>query len=251
MALAKPNAKMRADQALVTRGLVDTQSMAQALIMAGKVFTGEQRVEKPGAQIRADKPLDVRGQDHPWVGRGGLKLAHAIDHFGLDASGVTAIDVGSSTGGFTDVLLANGAVKVYAVDVGKGQLAWKLRTDDRVVVLEGQNARRLTAEHIPEPVTAIVCDASFIGLATILPTPMSFAASGAWIAALIKPQFEAARSDVGKNGVVKDPDVRKAVVDRIQNWLANDMGWQVKGITESPITGAEGNVEYLIAATKS
>ena len=217
-------AKMRADQALVTRGLVETRSKAQALIMAGKVFTGEQRVEKPGAQIRDDKPLDVRGQDHPWVGRGGLKLAHAIEHFGLDATGVTAIDVGSSTGGFTDVLLANGAAKVFAVDVGKGQLAWKLRTDDRVIVLEGQNARHLTAEHIPDPAGAIVCDASFIGLATVLPTPMSFAASGAWIAALIKPQFEAGRGNVGKNGVVKDTAVREAVVDRIQNWLVGRYG---------------------------
>jgi len=242
--------KIRADQALVTRGLVKTRSKAQALIMAGKVFTGEQRVEKPGVQIRDDKPLDVRGQDHPWVGRGGLKLAHAIEYFGLDAVDTTAIDVGSSTGGFTDVLLANGAAKVFAVDVGKGQLDWKLRTDDRVIVLEGQNARHLTAEHIPHQAGAIVCDASFIGLATVLPTPMSFAASGAWIAALIKPQFEAGRGNVGKNGVVKDNTVREAVVDRIQNWLANDMGWQVMGITESPITGAEGNVEYLIAATK-
>ena len=148
------------------------------------------------------------------------------------------------------MLLANGAAKVFAVDVGKGQLAWKLRTDDRVIVLEGQNARHLTAEHIPDPAGAIVCDASFIGLATVLPTPMSFAVSGAWIAALIKPQFEAGRGNVGKNGVVKDTAVREAVVDRIQNWLSGDMGWHVMGITESPITGAEGNVEYLIAATK-
>lgn len=243
-------AKMRADVALVTRGLVESRAKAQALIMAGKVFSGEQRIEKPGAQIREDKALDVRGQEHPWVGRGGLKLDHAIKHFELDATGLTAIDVGSSTGGFTDVLLARGAARVYAVDVGRGQLAWKLRSDDRVVVLESVNARYLTAEQIPEQADAIVCDASFIGLATVLPIPMSFARSGAWLAALIKPQFEAGRGNVGKNGIVRDESVRQAVVDRITAWLGDDMGWQVMGVTTSPITGAEGNVEFLIAATK-
>jgi 23S rRNA (cytidine1920-2'-O)/16S rRNA (cytidine1409-2'-O)-methyltransferase len=242
--------KVRADVALVARGLVDSQAKAQALIMAGKVFSGEQRVEKAGAQIKDEAPLDVRGQDHPWVGRGGLKLDHAVKHFGLEVAGRAAIDVGSSTGGFTDVLLANDAARVYAVDVGKGQLAWRLRTDERVVILEGVNARHLTADQIPEPVGAIVCDASFIGLRTILPTPLSFAAPGAWLAALIKPQFEAGRQDVGKNGVVRDEAVRQACVDTITTWLTEDAGWIVDGVTESPITGAEGNVELLVAARK-
>jgi len=243
-------AKARADQALVARGLVESRAKAQALIMAGKVFSGEMRVEKAGSTVKDDAPLEVRGQDHPWVGRGGLKLAHAIEHFGLNAEGAVAIDVGSSTGGFTDVLLANGASRVYAVDVGKGQLAWKLRTDERVVVLEGQNARHLTPEQIPEPIDAIVCDASFIGLATVLPCPLGFARSDAWLAALIKPQFEAGRENVGKSGVVRDEAVRQACVDRIVAWLEGEAGWLVEGVVESPITGAEGNVEFLVAARK-
>lgn len=243
-------ARTRADQALVARGLVESRAKAQALIMAGKVFSGEKRVEKAGAALAEDAPLEVRGQDHPWVGRGGLKLDHAIRHFGLDATGRVAIDVGSSTGGFTDVLLANGASRVYAVDVGKGQLAWKLRTDDRVVVLEGVNARHLTEEQIPEPVGAVVCDASFIGLATVLARPLAFAGPGAWLAALVKPQFEAGRENVGKNGVVRDPEVRQACVDRVVAWLEGEAGWTVMGVVESPITGAEGNVEFLVAATK-
>lgn len=243
-------AKTRADQALVARGLVESRAKAQALIMAGKVFAGEMRIEKAGQPVADETALDVRGQPHPWVGRGGLKLDHALKHFGLDATGRTAIDVGSSTGGFTDVLLANGASKVYAVDVGKGQLAWRLRTDDRVVVLEGQNARHLTSEEIPETVDAIVCDASFIGLSTVLASPLGFAGPGAWLAALIKPQFEAGRANVGKKGVVKDPAVRQDCVDRVVDWLETTAGWSVAGVTESPITGAEGNVEFLVAATK-
>lgn len=243
-------AKLRADQALVARGLVESRAKAQALIMAGKVFIGERRVEKAGAPIDPEAALEVRGQDHPWVGRGGLKLDHALKHFGLDPTGRTAIDVGSSTGGFTDVLLAHGAERVYAVDVGKGQLAWRLRTDPRVVVLEGVNARHLTEAQIPEPIDAVVCDASFIGLATVLPRPLAFASSGAWLAALIKPQFEAGRGNVGKNGVVRDEAVRQACVERVVAWLEDAAGWHIAGVTESPITGAEGNVEFLVAATK-
>jgi len=243
-------AKVRADQALVQRGLVESRAKAQALIMAGKVFSGERRVEKAGAALAEDAPLEVRGQDHPWVGRGGLKLDHAIRHFGLDATGRVAIDVGSSTGGFTDVLLANGAARVYAVDVGRGQLAWRLRTDPRVVTLEGVNARHLTDEQIPEAAQAVVCDASFIGLATVLARPLAFAAEGAWLAALIKPQFEAGRAHVGKNGVVRDPSVRQECVDRVVAWLGETAGWRVDGVVESPITGAEGNVEFLVAAQK-
>lgn len=244
-------AKRRADLALVARGLVESRAKAQALIMAGKVFSGERRIEKAGMAMQDDAPLEVRGQDHPWVGRGGLKLDHAIRHFGLDVGGRVAIDVGASTGGFTDVLLAHGAKRVYAVDVGKGQLAWRLRTDERVKVLEGANARHLTDAQIPEAVDAIVCDASFIGLATVLPRPLGFARSGAWLAALIKPQFEAGREHVGKNGVVRDIAVRQGCVDRIVAWLETEAGWRAQGVTESPITGAEGNVEFLVAATKA
>ena len=182
--------RQRADLALVERGLAESRARAQALILAGKVFSGEARVAKAGDAIRPDQPLQVRGQDHPWVSRGGVKLAHALAHFGLSPAGRVCLDVGASTGGFTDVLLHEGAAKVYAVDVGHGQLAWKLRNDPRVVVLERMNARYLTAEQVPEAAGAVVCDASFIGLRTVLPAPLARAAPGAWAVALIKPQFE-------------------------------------------------------------
>jgi 23S rRNA (cytidine1920-2'-O)/16S rRNA (cytidine1409-2'-O)-methyltransferase len=244
-------AKARADVALVNRGLVESRAKAQALIMAGKVFSGEVRVDKSGTQIKDNAPLEVRGSDHPWVGRGGLKLDHAIQVFGLRSEGCTAIDVGSSTGGFTDVLLAYGATRVYAVDVGRGQLAWKLRNDPRVIVLEGVNARYLTEEQVPEKVSAIVCDASFIGLQTVLERPLQFADEGCWLAALIKPQFEVGREHIGKNGVVRDDVVRQACVDTIVDWLDKKDDWNVLGVTESPITGAEGNVEFVVAAAKT
>ena len=243
--------KERADKLLVDRGLVNTRAKAQALILAGLVFTGTQRVEKAGQTIAADAPLTLKGQDHPWVSRGGLKLAHGLQYFELDPSGLVAIDVGASTGGFTDVLLSAGAAKVYAVDVGHGQLAWKLRTDPRVVVLEKTNARHLTAAQIPEPVDAVVCDASFIGLETVLPAPLALTKSQAWAVALIKPQFEAGRENVGKGGVVRDPDLHRAVCQRIEAWFAGLPGWRVIGIVESPILGPEGNKEFLIGARKS
>jgi 23S rRNA (cytidine1920-2'-O)/16S rRNA (cytidine1409-2'-O)-methyltransferase len=239
--------KTRADVALVERGLAESRTRAQALILAGVVFTGEQRVAKAGDTVREDAPLEVRGQDHPWVSRGGLKLDHALIEFGIDAKGAVAIDVGASTGGFTDVLLSRGATRVYAVDVGHGQFAWKLRSDDRVVVLEKTNARHLTAEKIPEPVNMIVCDASFIGLEAILPTPMGFAMPGTYLVALIKPQFEVGREQVGKKGVVRDPALHEAVCERIHAWLHGLPGWRALGIAESPITGPEGNKEFLIA----
>lgn len=243
--------KERADKLLVDRGLVETRAKAQALILAGLVYTGTQRIEKAGQTVADDAPLTLKGQDHPWVSRGGLKLAHGLQHFGLDPTGSTAIDVGASTGGFTDVLLSSGAVKVYAVDVGHGQLAWKLRNDPRVVVLEKTNARRLTAEQIPERVDAVVCDASFIGLKTVLPAALALTKPQAWAVALIKPQFEVGRENVGKGGVVRDPDLHKAVCDRIEAWFAAQPGWQVIGIAESPILGPEGNKEFLIGARKS
>ncbi len=240
--------KARLDRLLVDRGLAEDLSRAQALVMAGAVFTGERRLDKAGVMIAADSPLEVRGRAHPWVSRGGVKLAHGLDHFGLDPRDAVALDVGASTGGFTDVLLARGAARVYAVDVGRAQLAWKLRTDPRVVVLEGVNARHLGGEQVPEPVGLIVCDASFIGLATVLPAALALAAPEAHLIALIKPQFEAAREEVGDGGVVREEGIRQAVCERVRDWLDGLPGWTVLGVTESPIKGAEGNVEYLIAA---
>ena len=240
--------KKRADLLLVERGLVESRSRAAAVILAGKVFSGERRIEKAGDLLAEDAPLGLRGQDHPWASRGGLKLAHALDHFGIDPTGRICLDVGASTGGFTDVLLARGAAKVYAVDVGRGQLAWKLRQDPRVVLREGLNARHLTREQLPEAPSLIVCDASFIGLATVLSAPLALAAADAELVALIKPQFEVGREGVGKGGIVRDPALREAACARVAEWLGQQPGWRVRGVVESPITGAEGNVEYLIAA---
>ncbi|HTR16989.1 MAG TPA: TlyA family RNA methyltransferase [Acetobacteraceae bacterium] len=242
--------KRRADQLLVDRGLAESRTRAQALILAGKVFTGERRVAKAGDLLPDDQPLEVRGQDHPWVSRGGLKLDHALRHFGLSPAGLTCLDVGASTGGFTDVLLHHGAARVHAVDVGHGQLAWKLRSDPRVVVHERTNARHLDAATIGEPVQALVCDASFIGLATLLPAPLALCTPGAWAVALIKPQFEAGPGAVGAKGVVRDPAVHAAVCERIREWWSGLPGWRVLGIEESPITGPEGNREFLIAAVR-
>jgi 23S rRNA (cytidine1920-2'-O)/16S rRNA (cytidine1409-2'-O)-methyltransferase len=217
--------------------------------MAGIVFSGERKLAKPGDMLAEDAPLEVRGKDHPWVSRGGIKLDHGLTHFGFDVTGVIALDVGSSTGGFTDVLLSRGATKVYAVDVGTNQLAWKLRQDPRVVVLEQTNARHLTSEHVPEPIDIIVCDASFIGLAKVLEAPLKLAKRGGKLVALIKPQFEAGREEVGKGGVVRDSAVHQRVCAETAEWVAAQ-GWQVLGTTQSPITGPEGNVEFLLAATK-
>jgi 23S rRNA (cytidine1920-2'-O)/16S rRNA (cytidine1409-2'-O)-methyltransferase len=236
----------RADLVLVERGLAESRARAQALILAGLVYEGTKRVEKPGDGVAQPEALSVRGRDHPWVSRGGLKLVKGLDHFGIDPTGLTGLDVGASTGGFTDVLLNRGAAKVYAVDVGHGQLAWSLRQDPRVVVLERTNARHLDRTLIPDPVGIVVCDASFIGLETVLPAALALAAPGAWAVALIKPQFEVGPDRVGKGGVVRDPALHREVCDRIAAWLAARPGWQVLGITESPITGPEGNVEFLI-----
>lgn len=239
-------AKKRIDQLLVERGLAESRSRAQALVMAGLVLAGTKRIDKPGTSVAEDQPITVKGQDHPYVSRGGLKLAHALAHYPVAMAGATVLDVGASTGGFTDVALQAGARRVYAVDVGHGQLAWKLRQDDRVVVLERVNARHLTAEQIAEPVDAIVCDASFIGLATVLATPLTFAASEAWLVALIKPQFEVGRDRVGKGGVVRDPELHREVCDQASAWLDAQPGWRVEGVVESPITGPEGNREFLM-----
>ncbi len=243
-------AKSRADQLLVERGLAASRAKAQSLILAGLVFSGDQRVEKPGQAIPVEAPLEVRGKDHPWVSRGGLKLAHGLQAFGVDPTGATALDIGASTGGFTDVLLTGGAKRVFSVDVGSAQLDWRLRTDSRVVVLERTNARYLTRDLVPDPIDLIVCDASFIGLRTVLPAAMALSAPVATLIALIKPQFEAGRDKVGKGGVVRDAALHAAICAEIEGWLAARPGWTVLGLTESPVTGPKGNREFLIAARR-
>ena len=241
--------KTRADQLLVDRGLAESRSKAQALILAGLVFSGERRIDKAGQPLAPDSELEVRGKDHPWVSRGGIKLAHALEHFGWDVTDAVALDVGASTGGFTDVLLHKGARKVFAVDVGTNQLAWKLRQDPRVVVHEQTNARYLTDAVVTEPVDLIVCDASFIGLAKVLDRALDFARPGGRLIALVKPQFEADRSEIGKSGVVRDAQVHDRVCAAAADWLVS-RGWRVEGITPSPITGPAGNVEFLLAAVR-
>jgi 23S rRNA (cytidine1920-2'-O)/16S rRNA (cytidine1409-2'-O)-methyltransferase len=242
-------ARVRADQLLVDRGLAESRAKAQALILAGLVFSGERKLDKAGQALADEAPLEVRGRDHPWVSRGGIKLAHALDHFGWDVAGAVALDVGASTGGFTDVLLQKGAAKVFAIDVGTNQLAWKLRQDPRVAVHERTNARYVTGGIVTEPVDLIVCDASFISLAKVLDTALGFAKPGAGLIALVKPQFEAERHEVGKGGVVRDPAVHERVCDAAAAWVRS-RGWAVAGVTPSPITGPEGNVEFLLAARK-
>jgi 23S rRNA (cytidine1920-2'-O)/16S rRNA (cytidine1409-2'-O)-methyltransferase len=235
---------------LVSRGLAESRTRAQALIMAGAVFSAEKKLAKAGDMLSDDAPLEVRGKDYPWVSRGGIKLDHGLTHFGFDVNGAIALDVGSSTGGFTDVLLSRGAAKVYAVDVGTNQLAWKLRQDPRVVVHEQTNARTLDESIILEPVDIIVCDASFISLVKVLEAPLRLAKPGAKLAALIKPQFEAGRGEVGKGGVVRDPAVHERVCAEAKGWVESQ-GWTVLGVTPSPITGPEGNVEFLLGAVKN
>jgi 23S rRNA (cytidine1920-2'-O)/16S rRNA (cytidine1409-2'-O)-methyltransferase len=246
--VAAQAAKRRADQLLVEQGLAESRAKAQALVLAGVVSCAGRRVEKPGEQLAADAALAVTGSDHPWASRGGLKLVHALDHFRIAVDGKIALDIGASTGGFTDVLLSRGAGRVYAVDVGYGQLAWKLRQDSRVIVHERLNARYLTRAHIPEMVDIITCDASFIGLATVLPAPLALAGEEAELVALIKPQFEAGREHVGKGGVVRDPAVHNEVCERAAASVAAQAGWTVLGVVESPILGPQGNREFLLYA---
>ena len=241
--------KQRADLLLMAQGLAESRTRAQALILAGNVFVGDRRVAKAGDLIAEDSVLSVKGRDHPWVSRGGVKLAHGLEHFGFDVTGAVGLDVGSSTGGFTDVLLTRGARKVYAVDVGTNQLAWKLRSDERVIVHEQTNARALTAEIVPEAVDVIVCDASFIALAKVLDAALDLARPGAALVGLVKPQFEAGRGEVGKGGVVREPAIHQRVCDAAAAWVASK-GWTVMGIETSPITGPEGNVEFLLGAVK-
>ncbi len=242
--------KARADQMLVDRGLAESRAKAQALILAGLVFSGERKIEKAGQALAEDSPLEVRGKEHPWVSRGGIKLAHALEHFGWDVTGSVALDVGASTGGFTDVLLQKGAAKVFAVDVGTNQLAWKLRQDPRVIVHEKTNARYLTGEVVTEPVDLIVCDSSFISLAKVLEAALDLAKPDGRLVALVKPQFEAERGEIGKGGVVRDAAVHARVSEAAQTWVRT-RGWDVAGLVESPITGPEGNKEFLLAAQRA
>ncbi len=243
------NDKIRLDQLLVERGLAETRTRAQNLVLSGHVMIGDRQACKPGQQVPYDAQISVTGQDHPWVSRGGIKLAHALNEFGIDVTGAVAIDVGSSTGGFTEVLLSQGAARVYAVDSGTDQLAQKLRDDTRVIVHEQTSARILTVAHIPQLADIIVCDASFISLTKVLERPITFARDGAQMIALIKPQFEAGRSGVGKSGVVRGAAVHARVCNEVRAWM-QDSGWRVMGLINSPITGPKGNTEFLIWAKK-
>ena len=245
-----PVERLRLDQLLVFRGLAESAAMAQALVMAGQVWQDDRRLEKPGLKLPVDVALQVRGRPHPWVSRGGVKLAHALSQFAIPAANRVAVDIGSSTGGFTDVLLTEGAARVYAVDVGRGQLAWKLRNDPRVEVLEGVNARYIGRGEIPQAVDLVVCDVGFISLTKVLPAALALTHGDAHVVALIKPQFEAGKCRVGKGGIVRQPALHTEVCDNIRSWLSDRPGWRVLGVTESPITGAQGNKEFFIAARR-
>ena len=241
-------ARLRLDQLLLSRGLVASRERARALILAGEVLVGGQPVTKAGALCEADADVVLKQPDHPWVGRGGLKLAHALDVFALDVTGALALDIGASTGGFTDVLLSRGARHVVAVDVGRGQLDWRLRTDPRVTCLEGVNARHLTGSDLPTEARlfdVIAIDVSFISLAHILPRlPPLLQPAGAVIA-LVKPQFEAGRGEVGKGGIVRDPAIHTRVIEDVAG-VAARVGLVRVAVEPSPITGAEGNREFLM-----
>jgi len=241
--------KTRLDVALVDRGLAASRERARALIMAGQVRVDGQVISKAGASISVDTAVEVDVPDHPYVGRGGVKLAHALDDFHIDPAGKRALDVGASTGGFTDVLLQRGAAHVIALDVGHGQLDWKIRNDPRVSVLEGVNARTLTTAEVPHPVDLIVIDVSFISLGHILPPLPPFMNAGADVVALVKPQFEAGRDEVGKHGLVTDPAVHDAVLART-TMQAEAVGLKRLAMAPSAITGATGNQEFFLHLKK-
>lgn len=237
--------RTRLDVLLVERGLVESRQRAQARIMAGDVFVGGERVDKPGTKIAEDAALEVRGEENPFVSRGGLKLEHALQAFGLEVSGCVAMDVGASTGGFTDCLLQRGAARVYAVDVGYGQLAWRLRQDPRVVNLERTNIRALSAAQVPEPMAVVVADCSFISLRLVLPPVLPFLAPGAQAVVLVKPQFEVGRGRVGKGGVVRDEELRQETIAELSAF-ASSLGFAVRGGVDSAIRGPQGNLEHLL-----
>ena len=244
--------KLRLDQLLVRRGLVESRERAQALIMAGQVDLDGRAAAKAGTMVSEHADVKVIGPDHPWVSRGGVKLAHALDTFGLDITGRLGLDIGASTGGFTDVMLVRGAPRVIAVDVGHSQLHWRLRTDARVTVIEGLNARHLTPAHLPglgDGAGIVTVDVSFISLALILPPLLAVVRPGADLIALVKPQFEAGRRDAPK-GVVRDPDVHARVQAEVTTKAAA-IGWTRLAVTPSPIVGAKGNREFLMHFTPS
>ena len=235
---------------MVSRGLAKSREQANSMLMAGTVFVNQKRIDKPGQQITKESEIDVKGKIHPWVSRGGIKLEKAILEYNLDCNSVIALDIGASTGGFTDVLLTKGAKKVYAVDVGYGQLDWKLRQDERVIVSEKTNARFLTDKIIKDTLDVIVCDASFISLKKILPSSLQFLKKNGWLAALIKPQFEVGKGLVGKGGVVRDPNLHEEVKNDIEGWITFEMKMNLLGVVESPILGPSGNKEFMIVVTK-
>ncbi len=242
--------EQRADQALVARGLAQSRARARALIEDGNVTVDGVVVARPAELICEEQVLALTAPDFPYVSRGALKLVAALDHFRIDPTGARCLDLGASTGGFTDVLLRRGAAHVTAMDVGHDQLHDSLRQRDEVTVLEGRNARELTAEDVPEPVDIIVCDVSFISLTLVLPPALARAAPGARLIALVKPQFEAGRKALGKSGVVRSAEIRAEVLTRMTAWLAEQPGWRVRGSIESPITGPKGNVEYLLVGDR-
>jgi len=239
-------AKERLDKLLISRGLAASRERARALILAGRVLVADQVVDKAGTLVSDDASLRLRGEDIPYVSRGGVKLAGGLEAFPIKVSGVVAIDVGASTGGFTDCLLQRGARRVYAVDVGYGQLDWRLREDDRVVNMERTNIRHLTPEMLPERPTLAVIDASFISLEKVLPPTLALLAPTADVVALIKPQFEVGKGAVGKGGVVRDADQHTAVIEKIRVFC-EELGCSVLGVSESPLLGPKGNREFLIA----
>ncbi len=241
--------KLRLDRLLVSRGLVASRERGQALILAGQVLVNEQKQSKAGALVPAGAAIRILGDDLPYVSRGGVKLAAALEGFAVAVQKRICLDVGASTGGFTDCLLQKGAQKVYAVDVGYGQLAWKLRQDPRVVVIERANIRSLSPAQVPDPIDLVVIDVSFISLEKVIPALLPFLRPGTELIALIKPQFEVGRGQVGKGGIVRDAEVRRAVVERVVT-VVRDLGFTVRGVIPSPITGQDGNVEFLLSAER-
>ena len=242
--------KRRLDLVLVERGLAPTRARAQGAIRAGHVRVGGRPAAKPADLVDAADEIELTAPEHPFVSRGALKLLYALDHFGLDPAGRTCLDLGASTGGFTQVLLQHGAASVVAVDVGHGQLAPEIASDTRIRAIEGMNVKDLTRAIVPERIEFIVADLSFIGLAKALPAALALALaeSGAPLVALIKPQFEVGPENVGKGGIVRDAALHEKVCDGISRWLENEMNWRVLGIVPSPIEGGDGNREFLLAA---
>ncbi|WP_193214411.1 TlyA family rRNA (cytidine-2'-O)-methyltransferase [Luteolibacter marinus] len=236
--------KERVDALLVARGLCDSREQAKRLVLAGEVRSGDRVVDKPSAKIAEDAPLEVK-EKPKYVGRGGLKMEGALAHFGVSPEGWTCLDIGASTGGFTDCLLQHGAAKVHAIDVGTNQLVWKLRNDPRVISKEKFNARGLTVETLGEQVHLIVMDLSFISLTKVLPAAFSVLDVGGAIVCLIKPQFELEREDIGKGGIVRDPELHERAVQKIRTFVTEELGREWKGVMDSPITGTDGNKEFL------